>query len=86
MLIKVKIGDKTVEFNSQEHVIAILLDDGNRQVIDNMPPDERLIVSGPITAFHGNKEKIMAWATTGWKHAKLIPGILLGQDGKPLDS
>lgn len=83
MLVKIKVGDKELQFDSKDHLIAILLDDGARQSIDNMAPNERLILSGPLQHMQ-NPAEAMQWGMSGWKGAKFIPGTLLGQDGRAL--
>jgi len=81
MLVKIKVGDKTLEFDSQKHLMAILLTPSDKQSIDNMKDDQQLIVSGPVSSFQNGQHEAWQWAMTGWKGAKHIPGQLLGANG-----
>ncbi len=73
MLVKIKAGDKTLQFNSADHVIAVLLDDQSKKVCDNLKPNERLLLSGPIKAFAGGSGEALIWAMEGWGQMAAIP-------------
>lgn len=81
MLVKIKVGDKTLEFDSQKHLIAILLDDGSRASIAQMKDDERLVLSGPLHEIQHGSAAAWQWAMTDWKGAKFVPAQLLGANG-----
>jgi len=85
MLVKIKVGDKTMEFDSSKHLIAILLDDATRDAIDKMPKDEQMVLSGPYKVMATGAAQAMQWAMTDWQGAKFIPGNILGSAGKPLN-
>jgi len=85
MLVKVKIGDKTIEFDSKEHLIAILLDPGSKESIKNMEDDQQLILTGPLSIMRNGTADAWQWAMTDWHGAKLIPGHVLGANGNILN-
>jgi len=81
MLVKIKKGDVTMEFDSQDCLIAILLDDGSKQSVANMKNDERLILSGPLSVIRGGAAAAWQWAMTGWTKAQFMPGQVIGAGG-----
>jgi len=72
MLVKIKRGDQTLQFDSHECAIAILLTPKDREAIDNMPVDEQLILSGPFNLMKDRAAETWQWAMTGWKGAQHV--------------
>ena len=85
MLVKIKVGDKILEFDSSKHLIALLLDKTTREAIEKMPPDQQMVLSGPFSVMANGSAQAMQWAMTDWQGAKFIPGNILGSEGKPLN-
>lgn len=86
MLIKIKDGDKTLQFDSRKVRIAILLDPASKEAVDKMGPDEPLIVAAPLDEMRNNSAEVWQWALGNWEGATLITGSqpLVGVGGQPL--
>jgi len=74
MLVKVKKGDQTLQFNSQNEDIAILLTPKDKQAIQEMPREDLLIVSAPFSSMktQSNVAEVWQWARQDWKGATLV--------------
>lgn len=72
MLIKIKKGDTTLQFDSHEVAIALLLTPKDREAIDKMPPDEQLILTGPLKLMRDKAAETWQWAMTNWEGAKYV--------------
>lgn len=86
MLVKIKVGDQTMEFDSQKVTMAILLDSSSKQAIKNMADEEQLILSGPPSIMRDNAAEAWQWAMQDWEGAKFVPGHVLGANGNVLNS
>jgi hypothetical protein len=72
MLIKIKRGDTTLQFDSHDVAIAILLTPKDREAIDKMPTNEQLILTGPFSLMKDKAAETWQWAMTGWKGAQYV--------------
>lgn len=73
MLVKIKLKDRTLEFNSKDVPIAVLMTDKDREAIDKMPAEERMILSCPISSMAGGEaSEIWRWAYNDWQGATLV--------------
>ena len=72
MLVKIKRGDTTLQFDSHECAIAILLTPKDREAIDKMPVDEQLILSAPFRLMKDKAADTWQWAMTGWEKAQYV--------------
>jgi len=72
MLVKIKRGDQTLQFDSHECAIAILLTPKDREAIDNMNPDEQLILTGPLALMRDKAAETWQWAMTNWEGAQYV--------------
>lgn len=70
MLVKVKTKTgHTLQFNSQEEDIAILLTPKDKEAIEKMPREDLLIVSAPLKSMRDKAAEVWQWAFSGWKGA-----------------
>jgi len=72
MLVKIKDGKQTYQFDSRSSAIAILLDQKDKDAISNMPEDERLILSAPLRLMQDKAARTWQWALTGWDGAEVV--------------
>ncbi len=72
MLVKIKKGDQTLQFDSHECAIAILLTPKDREAIDGMDVNEQLILTGPLKLMKDKAAETWQWAMTGWKGAQYV--------------
>lgn len=73
MLVKIKVGDKTLEFSSTECAIAILLKPEDRDMIEKMDRNDQLILSAPYQLMKDKTAETWDWAMTNWKGAQYVP-------------
>ena len=71
MLVKIKTGDQTLEFDSTKNPIAILFTPKDKEHVENMRHDELLLLSAPLKDMR-SPERIWHWAYNDWKGAKYI--------------
>ncbi len=74
MLVKIKQGDTTTEFNSKDVLIAILFSPSDKEVVENMTHDDLLFLSGPFSVMKDKVADAWHWAFNGWKGATFVDG------------
>ncbi len=72
MLVKIKDGDTTTEFNSQDVLIAVLFSPTDKEIVENMARDDLLFLSGPFSVMATKAADAWHWAFNGWKGATFI--------------
>ncbi len=73
MLIKIKLEDRTVEFDSSKVPVAILLTPKDKEAIEKMPAEQQMIVSFPLQAMNnGNAAELWQWAYEDWQGATMV--------------
>jgi hypothetical protein len=72
MLVKVKMGDETLQFDSLKNPIAILLTPKDKEAIEKMPKEDQLIVSAPLVAMRDKAAEVWQWAMTDWEGATYV--------------
>lgn len=72
MLVKVKVGEETIEYNSLETPIAILFTPKDKEHIEKMQRDDLLMISAPLKAVQFDLARLWQWAKTGWRGATYV--------------
>ena len=75
MLVKIKLDDgNTVQYNTQDNLIAILFTPSDKDVVENMAKDDLLFLSGPFKIMSRKLQESWAWAFDSWKGAHFVSG------------
>lgn len=72
MLIKIKQGDETLQFDSKDVLIAVLFTPSDKETIKKMEHDDLLYMSGPFQVLSNGVAAAWQWAMNGWKGAKYV--------------
>ncbi len=72
MLVKVKDGDRTLQFNSQDVLIALLFTPADKEIVEKMAHSDLLFLSGPFAVMKDKVADAWHWAHNGWKGATYI--------------
>lgn len=72
MLVKIKQGDVTTEFNSKDVLIALLFTPADKEIVEKMKRDDLLFLSGPFSIMKDKVEEAWHWAFNGWKGATFV--------------
>lgn len=72
MLVKIKQGDKTVEFDSKDVAIAILFTPSDKEIVEKMEHNDLLFLSAPFKVMAGNEAEVWKWAFEDWKGAHFV--------------
>lgn len=72
MLVKIKQGDKTMEFNSKDVAIAILFTPSDKEIVEKMEHNDLLFLSAPFKVMAGNEAEVWKWAFEDWKGATFV--------------
>lgn len=72
MMVKIKKGDTTLQFNSQDELIAVLFTPADKEIVEKMAPDDLLFLSGPFSIMKDKVADAWQWAFTGWKGATFV--------------
>ncbi|MCK5644343.1 MAG: hypothetical protein KAJ19_26325 [Gammaproteobacteria bacterium] len=73
MLVKIKDGDNTLQFDSRENAIAILLTPKDKEHIETMSHNDLMILSAPFQLMKDKAVDAWHWAMNGWQGATWIP-------------
>lgn len=69
MLVKIKVNDQTLEFNSKDHLIAVLFSPSDKKIVEDMAANDLLFLSGPFRIMAQGAADAWHWAFNGWKGA-----------------
>lgn len=84
MLVKIQLENgETVQYNSQENLIAVLFTPSDKNVVENMAKDDLLFLSGPFRIMSRGVEKAWAWAYDSWIGAHYVKGPQLDSQSQP---
>lgn len=72
MLVKIKMRDQTLEFDSKDHLIAILFTPSDKQVVEKMKSEDLLFLTGPFKIMAQGAADAWHWAFNGWKGATFV--------------
>jgi len=72
MLVKIKHGDKTLEFNSTENAIAILFTPNDKVEVEKMAREDLLFLSAPLKVMRDGAADVWHWAFNDWKGATRV--------------
>ena len=72
MLVKIKTGDTTLEFNSKDELIAVLFTPADKEIVEKMAHDDLLFLSGPFSIMKDKAADAWQWAFNGWKGATFV--------------
>ena len=75
MLVKIKQGDTTTEFNSQDVLIAVLFSPTDKEIVENMAHDDLLFLSGPFSVMKDKASEAWHWAFNDWKGASFVDPV-----------
>lgn len=84
MLVKIKKGDQTLEFNSQDELIAVLFTPADKEIVENMAHDDLLFLSGPFSVMAEKAADAWHWAFNGWKGATFIDASAAASQAQPI--
>lgn len=80
MLVRIKQGDTTTEFNSKDVLIAVLFTPADKEIVEKMAHDDLLFLSGPFSVMAKGAADAWHWAFNGWKGATFVdPSTTLSQ-------
>jgi len=83
MLVKIQLDNgETVQYNSQDNLIAVLFTPSDKKVVQDMVENDLLFLSGPFRIMSVGFQKAWAWAYNSWKGAHLVGGPQLGLNKK----
>lgn len=72
MLVKIKQGDTTTEFDSKDVAIAILFTPSDKEIVEKMEHNDLLFLSAPFKVMAGNEAEVWKWAFNDWKGATYV--------------
>ena len=72
MLVKIKHGDTTTEFNSKDVAIAILFTPNDKEIVEKMEHNDLLFLSAPFNVMAGHEADVWHWAFNDWKGATYV--------------
>ena len=72
MLVKIKQGDTTTEFNSKDVAIAILFSPSDKETVEKMAHDDLLFLSAPFKVMAGHESEVWHWAFNDWQGATFV--------------
>ena len=72
MLVKIKHGDTTTEFNSKDVAIAILFSPSDKEIVEKMAHTDLLFLSAPFKVMASGAAEVWAWAFNNWKGATYV--------------
>lgn len=72
MLVKIKQGDTTTEFNSKDVLIAVLFSPADKEIVEKMAHNDLLFLSGPFSVMADKVSEAWHWAFNGWKGATFV--------------
>lgn len=72
MLVKIKKGDTTLEFNSKDELIAVLFTPADKEIVEKMSHNDLLFLSGPFSIMKDKVADAWQWAFNGWKGASFV--------------
>ena len=80
MLVKIKQGDKTIEYDSKDVAIAILFTPSDKEHVEKMEHDDLLFLSAPFNVMAGNEAETWHWAYNDWQGATFVqPGAVISK-------
>lgn len=72
MLVKIKQGDTTTEYDSKDVAIAILFTPSDKEIVEKMEHNDLLFLSAPFKVMAGNEAEVWKWAFNDWKGATYV--------------
>ncbi len=72
MLVKIKMSDQTLEFDSKDHLIAVLFTPSDKEIVEKMASEDLLFLTGPFNIMATKVADAWHWAFNGWKGATLV--------------
>jgi len=83
MLVKVKQGDTTTEFDSKDVAIAILFTPSDKETVEKMAHNDLLFLSAPFKVMAGNETEVWHWAFNNWKGATFVDPHTVASKSQP---
>jgi len=72
MLVKIKQGGTTMQFDSKDVPIAILFSPSDKEIVEKMEHDDLLFLSAPFKFMANNAAEMWKWAFNDWKGATFV--------------
>lgn len=84
MLVKIKQGDQTIQYDSKDVLIAVLFTPADKEIVEKMEHADLLFLSGPFSVMAEGVTDAWHWAFNGWKGATFIDASAAASQAQPI--